>query len=47
MFLEIINKIVVFFNDLFEVEDLNGDEYPRDYIIIENKKGKEELIYYE
>lgn len=44
MFLEIINKIVSFFNDIFE--ELNEDEYPKNYIEIINEKGKKEEIYY-
>lgn len=44
---ELIAKIVDFFNDIFEIEELNGDFCPGNFIEIINKNGKKEVIKYE
>lgn len=43
---ELINKTILFFNELFNVENLNSDFYPGNYIEI-TQNNKTELIKYE
>jgi len=44
MLLELLNRVLLKIFEFFE--DLNNDNYPEDYIEIENKNGKKELIKY-
>jgi hypothetical protein len=44
---KIINNFFLFLNEVFEIDKLNQDEYPnKNYIILENENGKEEVIYF-
>lgn len=49
MFLELLNTLLLKIFDYFfeDLEELNSDCYPENYITIINKNGKEELIKYE
>ena len=46
MFSETVIKLIFFLNNVFGFEELNGDEYPKNYIEITNKNGKKEVIQY-